>query len=369
MSSYDVAAYIWPAYTGTEPRTFQFWEQGIGEWQTVKNPTFKQAWNFKNPQPLWGYVDEADKAVMEMQINAAADHGVNVFIYDWYWYDNRPFLEQCLNDGYLKAKNNDRVKFYLMWANHNVTYLWDKRNSHINNLIWTGMIDEKQFDAITDRLIEKYFSHPSYYKIDGCPVFMVYDVKNLINGLGGIDISVKAVKLFREKVKSAGFPDLHFQLCAWSEGAVNLGGIDATRSGSTKDIARIMGFDSLTNYQFVHIVGLSAYKNYLDVLKDIKKEWERIDRDYSIPYYPHISVGWDNNLRHKHFVPGIITDNTPENFEKGLLMAKEYLDRHPNITPLITVNSWNEWTEGSYLEPDTVNGYGYLEAIKRVFKL
>lgn len=31
MASYDVAAYIWPAYTGTEPRTFQFWEQGMGE--------------------------------------------------------------------------------------------------------------------------------------------------------------------------------------------------------------------------------------------------------------------------------------------------------------------------------------------------
>lgn len=34
---------------------------------------------------------------------------------------------------------------------------------------------------------------------------------------------------------------------------------------------------------------------------------------------------------------------------------------------LITVNSWNEWTEGSYLEPDTVNGFGYLEAVRRVF--
>lgn len=32
-----------------------------------------------------------------------------------------------------------------------------------------------------------------------------------------------------------------------------------------------------------------------------------------------------------------------------------------------TVDTWNEWTEGSYLEPDTVSGMGYLEAIKRVF--
>jgi len=42
----------------------------------------------------------------------------NVFIFDWYWYDGMPFLEGCLNDGYLKARNNNRVKFYLMWANH-----------------------------------------------------------------------------------------------------------------------------------------------------------------------------------------------------------------------------------------------------------
>ena len=39
-----------------------------------------------------------------------------------------------------------------------------------------------------------------------------------------------------------------------------------------------------------------------------------------------------------------------------------------NKTPLITINSWNEWTETSYLEPDTLNGYGYLEAVKKVFK-
>ena len=37
MSKYDVAAYIWPSYTGDEPRTRIFWPEGIGEWQTVKN--------------------------------------------------------------------------------------------------------------------------------------------------------------------------------------------------------------------------------------------------------------------------------------------------------------------------------------------
>ena len=37
MKKYDVAAYIWPAYTGEEPRTIPFWPEKYGEWQTVKN--------------------------------------------------------------------------------------------------------------------------------------------------------------------------------------------------------------------------------------------------------------------------------------------------------------------------------------------
>ena len=57
-----------------------------------------------------------------------------------------------------------------------------------------------------------------------------------------------------------------------------------------------------------------------------------------------------------------------ENLQKELEVTKAYLDLHPELkAPLITINSWNEWTEGSYLEPDDLNGYGYLEAVKKVF--
>ena len=71
--------------------------------------------------------------------------GDNVFIYDWYWYDDRPFLENCLNDGYLKARNNDKVKFYIMWANHDANTLWDRRISHQETTIWEGKVTKEQF--------------------------------------------------------------------------------------------------------------------------------------------------------------------------------------------------------------------------------
>ncbi|MBQ7049742.1 MAG: glycoside hydrolase family 99-like domain-containing protein, partial [Firmicutes bacterium] len=104
---YDIAAFVWPAYTGDELRTRIFWPEGIGEWEIVKNMKPKYPGHLWPRKPLWGYVNEADPSVMEMEINEATSHGVNVFIYDWYWYDNRPFLENCLNDGFLKAANHD----------------------------------------------------------------------------------------------------------------------------------------------------------------------------------------------------------------------------------------------------------------------
>ena len=365
---YDVAAYVWPAYTGDEPRTRMFWQEGIGEWQSVKNSKPKENGYDWGRKPLWGYENEADSAVMEKQIEEATKYGVNVFIYDWYWFDDRPFLENCLNDGFLKAKNRDKMKFYLMWANHDANHYWniDLSESYGDTVIWKGAVGRPSFERVVNRVIEKYFKQPNYYKINDCPVFMIYDVKNLISGLGGIDNTKSALEWFREQVKKAGFPNLHLQITVWGENSFNLSGFDSNMQGTTKEIVALLGADSVSHYQFVHFAEID--RDYLAILEDVQKEWTRIEKEYGVPYFPHVSCGWDNNPRFKHFRAGIVKNNSPENIQKAMQMAKEYLDRHQNIPPLVTVNSWNEWTETSYLQPDNVYGYGYLEAVKKVFK-
>lgn len=96
---YDVAAYVYPAYASDDPRLRPFWPMGIGEWETVMTMQQRNPGHYWDRKPLWGYVNEADPAVMSMEIEQATRHGVNVFIFDWYWYDGRPFMETTLDNG------------------------------------------------------------------------------------------------------------------------------------------------------------------------------------------------------------------------------------------------------------------------------
>jgi hypothetical protein len=362
---YDVAAYVWPSYH-PDNRAKIFWPDGIGEWQTVMKNKAKFEGHEQPRYPLWGYINEADSYVAEMEINAAADHGVNVFIFDWYWYDRMPFLEGQLNDGFLKARNNDRMKFYIMWANHDVDLSWDKRNAGLPNdqFIWKGGVDRKEFEVICHRVIEKYFSHPSYYKVNGKPSFMIYDLQTFINGLGSIAQAIDALNWFRKETTKAGFPGLDLQVTLRKSGTT-VTGIPGDNIGTQAETLKQFGFDGLTHYQFCHFTDID--KDYMEIIKDVVNEWSTLEKENTAPYYPHISIGWDNNPRFEMFREGIVKNNTPANFEKALIMARDYADAHPNQAPLITINSWNEWTETSYLQPCTMYGYGYLEAVRNVF--
>ena len=362
---YDVAAFLYPAYAADDPRLTPFWPMGIGEWETVMTVQDRFPGHYWKREPVWGYINEADPAVMEMEINQAVKHGVNVFIFDWYWYDGRPFMETTLNNGFLQAENRNDMQFYLMWANHDVLNLWDTRlyDCEEDNIIWRGQVDREEFEKICKRNIEKYFKQPNYYKIDGKPVFMIYDIKVLIDGLGGFEQTVDALNWFTEETRKAGFPGLDLQLTTWAPN-LDYSGLDGNKTFEPgNDFVNKLGFDSMTHYQFAHFNWMDA--EYSDIVKDAIKEWKKLDKEFDVPYYPHVSVGWDNSPRTRE--SAVSRNNTPEEFQKALQAAKDFVDARPELHPLITINSWNEWTETSYLQPDNVYGYGYLEAVRNVF--
>jgi hypothetical protein len=95
-----------------------------------------------------------------------------------------------------------------------------------------------------------------------------------------------------------------------------------------------------------------------------------------VPYFPNVSMGWDSTPRTEQDVEfknggypytPVLAGNTPEEFRKALEKVRTFIFAQKSGPPVLTLNAWNEWTEGSYLEPDTVNGMRYLEAIRAVF--
>jgi hypothetical protein len=95
---------------------------------------------------------------------------------------------------------------------------------------------------------------------------------------------------------------------------------------------------------------------------------EQMDSILDVPVFPCVSIGWDDTPRFpaKGMKDVVHYHNTPVSFAALLSKAKKYADAHPEQPKLITINAWNEWVEGSYLLPDMLNGFGYLEAVKEV---
>jgi hypothetical protein len=354
MKKYDVAAYIWPSYH-YEARMEHFWPEKDGEWYTVRRATPRFPGHDMPRLPLFGCQDEADPEVMRQHVLLARQHGINLFIMDWYWYENAPCFERQLNEGLIPALKGTDVKFYLMWANHDATSLWDMHTDR-HDLLWTGQVDRAVLEPMFERVIERYLSLDCYYRIDDKPVFSIFEIPNLIQGLGGVGQTNQAFEWMRQRCVAHGLPGLHIQAIAhkaYEEAA-----------GKHKDLEHaVPNFDSATNYQYrQYAEGEGDYVFWAD---EATSYWPDFEKIYGT-FYPHVSIGWDDTHRHPSLKSAVL-GSTPDAFEAYLWKAKRYLDSHHNQTPLVTLNSWNEWTEGSYLLPDMRWGYRYLQAVRNVF--
>lgn len=370
---YEIAAYYFPNYH-EDPRNREWHGSGWNEWELVRNAKPRFTGHMQPKVPLWGYEDEADPEVMEKKIDAAADHGLSAFIFDWYWHKEGPFLERCLEEGYLRAKNNGRLKFAIMWANHDWLEIHPATRYQPYPARRKGPVSKEIFEKATQHMIDHYFCHPSYWKIDGKLYFSIYELMSLVTGLGGLSETKEALEGLRERVRNAGLGELHLNAVVW--------GIETLPTENTltepKEILKYLGIDSATSYVWVHHIPFTHFPDtsYSELREICKKEHERLHREYDMPYYPNVTMGWDSTPRTVQtdvfeelgypYYP-VYTGNTPDEFKKALLDMKTYLDTVPQGCKMGTINAWNEWTEGSYLEPDTVHGMAYLKAIKEVF--
>ena len=139
-SKITVASYYFPNYHTDDPRNIQNKGAGWSEWELVKAAQPRFPGHDQPKIPLWGFTDEKDPKVMEQKIKAASDYGINCFIFDWYMYEDGPFLNRCLDEGFLKAKNVGKIKFALMWANHDWVEIHPYKQGAPRKLLYQGKV-------------------------------------------------------------------------------------------------------------------------------------------------------------------------------------------------------------------------------------
>lgn len=370
----QTAVYYFPNFHA-DPRNEAVHGKGWTEWELMKHAGPRFPGHMQPKIPAWGYEDEADPAVMARKIDAAADHGFDAFIFDWYWYEG-PFLERALNEGFLGAPNRGRMKFALMWANH------DWKNFHPGNrdtanykitFPWTTRRDTIPY--VWDYLIEHYLTQPNYWKINGKPYFSIYAISRFIAQMGGVEDAAEVLADFRARAKAAGLPGLHLN-------AVGLDMLDRSpQSAARHDQVVKAGFDSCTSYNCVCLSEKWMQEfprvDFQEMADDYIEVAKKTMQALPFPFYPVITTGWDpspRTIQSEVYDPTpcypwmAVMESSPEKLADATRKTAELLMTRPADERIMFFNAWNEWTEGSYLEPDNFYGMKLLEAVRDALK-
>ena len=376
-----VFVYYFPGY---HQDTFQdsFHGDGWTEWELVDSARQRFPDHHQPRLPLAGREDESDPRVMERYIDLAADHGIDGFIFDYYWYEGKPFLDGALDRGFLLSRNREDLEFSLMWANHDWVDVFPSKSPDVplSDLakILSVHTTLESFQDFCRHVIEKYFSQPNYTLIDGRPRFSIYEVGNLVSALGGLDQAIIALDWFEDQVQKAGFPGIHLDVVAWSFNILPSEG-KGVEPQQLNDFVSLLGARSVSSYVWIHHVDVEnptmAVAKWDAIALAAFEDYRSLASSLSIPFHPNVTAGWDSTPRCDQGVSFELGNYPwfpawspgPEEFKQGLEYASEFCSQRNLFYQEVTINAWNEWTEGSYLLPDERDGLGKLKAIVDVF--
>ena len=382
----EVVAIYFPSWHANDH--YQAWYgKGFSEWELIKTTEPLYPGHHQPKVPLMGYFDESDPENSAKEIDLAADAGITTFLFDWYWYSGVRIMEEALEKGFLKAPNRDRLKFALMWANHN----WGSWPAVTGEPGMASLVNQgvslwlpirhnlENLDRVVDYCCEHYFSEPNYWKIDGRPYFSFFDVAEFQKQLGGPEQAKEGLARMDERAKTNGLPGLFF--------SANVGCCNDNlycRGWDRVPAADEMGFESVFAYNIVRTPQFSSLTNdwpivqYDEVIKSHQYCWEQIGKG-PLPHHPVATVGCDvtprwhrgvslpMDFRKLGYEP-IIEGNTPEKFGRLCSLALEAAEKNDSQPKAIIINAWNEWTEGMYLLPEQQYGTGYLDELRNALK-
>ena len=360
----------------TIPENDEWWGKGFTEWTNVK--AAKPLFDGHN-QPVVplndNYYNLLDNSSIKWQIDLAKKYGVYGFCFYHYWFDGHMLLqkpmENMLNDPDLN------IPYCISWANENWTNAW-KANGDVKTLIQQTYGKEDEWKRHFDYLLP-FFKDSNYILEDNKPFFVIYrpeiipclnemlDYWNelaIANGFDGMVFAYQQLSYhvlegrdesrFKYNIEyQPGYARYDIQINQESKAGQLAFRFRNNVRKIVSSIDKVIG----TNITAKLARNTLQTEDYDSLCKEIVNR--KPDSEKALP---GMFVGWDNTPR-RGKTGRVCIGSTPEKFAKYMKMQIENAEQNYK-KDMLFVFAWNEWAEGGYLEPDTKNKYGYLEAIR-----
>ena len=359
MNRVRLIAYYLPQFHPI-PENDEWWGKGFTEWTNVAaaKPLFKGHNQPRIPADL-GFYDLRLPETREAQAQMARECGVEGFMYWHYWFGNgKQLLERPFQE--VLAIGKPDFPFCLGWANHSWSNkTWKAKNNGKSFLLKQEYPGKEDYINHFNLLLPAFRDH-RYITVDGKPFFLIYNVLDMP------DLNV-FIDTWQSLARLNGLKGIHFVGNIMGHTAENKcmeiinSGVDATalfmlNAAEKKSKGRVRYYvEKLKGKLNVPFVERHDYR---DIIKNIHSDLEKRD-----DIYPVVFPQLDRTPR-AGIHAAVIEHSGPDNFKSFLqetikaVLHKDYEHR------IVLLNAWNEWGEGNYVEPDTLNKHGYLDAIK-----
>ena len=338
------------------PENDAWWGPGFTEWTNVvrARPQFRGHYQPHLPRDL-GFYDLRLPEAREAQAALAQAYGLAGFCYYHYWFNGRRLLERPFSE--VLSSGKPELPFALCWANENWTRVWDGGA----NEVLMAQAYSTEDDIAHFRHLADAFRDPRYIRVDDRPLFLVYRVSRLPD-------PARTAETWRSEAKRLGLPPPY--LC-------RVESFDEERQGLPEDIGFDASVEWMPNwassarrkYQGLHWklarkARLASRGPERHIVVDYDELVARMIMERTEPtdhvQFPCVVPSWDNSPRRRRNAV-IFEGANPESYRRWLAHAVDRSAGARHRAPLVFVNAWHEWAEGSHLEPDERWGHRYLE--------
>lgn len=320
--------------------------------------------------PVLGKYNSRHSQVINQHISWAKEAGIDFFAINW--HDSHSWDDITLKDYYLLHQSTSKMKFCLHYDSslalnifkNPVSYNFDDKYS-------PNKTKGEKFLEDFEYLADTYFNHSQYLKINGRPVVIIYIVHAFRNNSKyfeqlKINMGKKNISLFliADVVCWAGIRLTKKNLSyLWKIPPKELIKIfnQVMRRLSLKkhenDISLSKYFDGLTGY---NMYSVNRTSNFLKNVDKVYQKFYNYAHLHNLCFIPTIVPGY--NDRNISGLDRPILERKEGGFYKDFqTIAKKYL--HSSLK-IALITTFNEWHEGTEIEPSKEYGTKYLELTK-----